>query len=125
MESYLKRDNQQCRLLRLLDERYKGVAHGVGQSEILGRIHVGAIKIGKSFYHCSFIVLDSPNMEFLFGLDMLRKHQCVIDLQENVLGVGGGEDTVPFLQANDEIRPKDNEIDIKQSIVLFLSIDGK
>ncbi|KAK9162847.1 hypothetical protein Syun_003749 [Stephania yunnanensis] len=35
------------RLLRLLDERYKGVAHGVGQSEILGRIHVAAIKILK------------------------------------------------------------------------------
>ncbi|KAK9152340.1 hypothetical protein Syun_010649 [Stephania yunnanensis] len=92
---------ERCGLLRLLDERYKGVAHGVGQSEILGRIHVAAIKIGKSFYHCSFIVLDSPNMEFLFGLDMLRKHQCVIDLQENVLRVGGGEDTVPFLQEKD------------------------
>ncbi|KAK9082524.1 hypothetical protein Syun_031306 [Stephania yunnanensis] len=31
-------------LLRILDERYKGVARGVGQSEILGRIHVAAIK---------------------------------------------------------------------------------
>lgn len=33
------------RLLRLLDERYKGIAHGVGQSEILGRIHVAPIKV--------------------------------------------------------------------------------
>ncbi|KAK9166089.1 hypothetical protein Scep_001280 [Stephania cephalantha] len=29
---------ERCGLLRLLDERYKGVAHGVGQSEILGLI---------------------------------------------------------------------------------------
>ncbi|PWA98953.1 ubiquitin family protein [Artemisia annua] len=88
-------------LLRLLDERYKGIAHGVGQSEILGRIHVAPIKIGNNFYPCSFVVLDSPNMEFLFGLDMLRKHQCSIDLKDNVLRVGGGEVAVPFLQEKD------------------------
>ncbi|XP_020879903.1 DNA damage-inducible protein 1-like [Arabidopsis lyrata subsp. lyrata] len=58
-----------------MDQRYKGIAHDVGQSEILGRIHVALIKIGNNFYPCSFVVLDSPNMEFLFGMDMLRKHQ--------------------------------------------------
>ncbi|PPR90417.1 hypothetical protein GOBAR_AA30270 [Gossypium barbadense] len=88
---------ERCGLLRLLDQRYKGIAHGVGQSEILGRIHVAPIKIGNIFFPCSFVVLDSPNMEFLFGLDMLRKHQCIIDLKENVLRVGGGEVSVPFL----------------------------
>ncbi|KAL9382874.1 hypothetical protein Peur_023197 [Populus x canadensis] len=92
---------ERCGLLRLLDQRYKGIAHGVGQSEILGRIHVAPIKIGNIFYPCSFMVLDSPNMEFLFGLDMLRKHQCIIDLKENVLRVGGGEVSVPFLQEKD------------------------
>ncbi|KAI3820441.1 hypothetical protein L1987_07988 [Smallanthus sonchifolius] len=88
-------------LLRLLDQRYKGIAHGVGQSEILGRIHVAPIKIGNNFYPCSFVVLDSPNMEFFFGLDMLRKHQCMIDLKDNVLRVGGGEVAVPFLPEKD------------------------
>uniref|UniRef100_A0A2N9FLB4 DNA damage-inducible protein 1 n=2 Tax=Fagus sylvatica TaxID=28930 RepID=A0A2N9FLB4_FAGSY len=81
-------------LLRLLDQRYKGIAQGVGQSEILGRIHVAPIKIGNIFYPCSFTVLDSPNMEFLFGLDMLH-------LKDNVLRVGGGEVSVPFLQEKD------------------------
>ncbi|XP_011015645.1 PREDICTED: DNA damage-inducible protein 1-like [Populus euphratica] len=92
---------ERCGLLRLLDQRYKGIAHGVGQSEILGRIHVAPIKIGNIFYPCSFMVLDAPNMEFLFGLDMLRKHQCIIDLKENVLRMGGGEVSVPFLQEKD------------------------
>jgi DNA damage-inducible protein 1 len=92
---------EKCGLLRLMDQRYKGIAHGVGQSEILGRIHVAPIKIGNNFYPCTFVVLDSPNMEFLFGLDMLRKHQCTIDLKENVLTVGGGEVSVPFLQEKD------------------------
>ncbi|CAN8269393.1 unnamed protein product [Cochlearia groenlandica] len=93
--------NTSSRLLRLTDQRYKGIAHGVGTSEILGRIHVAPIKIGNNFYPCSFVVLDSPNMEFLFGLDMLRKHQCTIDLKNNVLTVGGGEVSVPFLQEQD------------------------
>ncbi|XP_073303731.1 protein DNA-DAMAGE INDUCIBLE 1-like [Primulina huaijiensis] len=92
---------ERCGLLRLLDTRYRGIAHGVGQSEIVGRIHVAPIKIGSVFYPCSFTVLDSPNMEFLFGLDMLRKHQCIIDLKENVLRVGGGEVAVPFLAEKD------------------------
>ena len=34
-------------------------------------------QIGHLFYPCSFTVLDAPNMEFLFGLDMLRKHQVI------------------------------------------------
>ncbi|XP_051125068.1 protein DNA-DAMAGE INDUCIBLE 1 [Andrographis paniculata] len=92
---------ERCGLLRLMDTRYKGIAHGVGQSEILGRIHVAPIKIGSIFYPCSFLVLDAPNMEFLFGLDMLRKHQCIIDLKESVLRVGGGEVAVPFLAEKD------------------------
>ncbi|GMP70960.1 hypothetical protein CsSME_00029572 [Camellia sinensis var. sinensis] len=60
-----------------MDQRYKGIAHGVGQSEILGWIHVAPIKVGNVFYPCSFVILDSPNMDFLFGLVMLRKHQDV------------------------------------------------
>ncbi|CAH9064014.1 unnamed protein product [Cuscuta epithymum] len=92
---------ERCGLLRLLDTRYRGIARGVGQSEILGRIHVAPIKIGAVFYPCSFLVLDSPNMEFLFGLDMLRKHQCMIDLKDNVLRVGGGEVAAPFLHEKD------------------------
>ncbi|XP_047315938.1 protein DNA-DAMAGE INDUCIBLE 1 isoform X2 [Impatiens glandulifera] len=101
---------ERCGLLRLLDQRYKGIAQGVGQTEILGRIHVAPIKIGNVFYPCSFLVLDSPNMDFLFGLDMLRKHQCVIDLKENVLRFGGGEVSVPFLQEKDiPSRDQDEE----------------
>jgi DNA damage-inducible protein 1 len=84
-----------------MDRRYVGIAKGVGQSEIVGRIHVAPLKIGTNFYPCSFTVLDQADLEFIFGLDMLRKHQCSIDLKDNVLRVGGGEIAVPFLQERD------------------------
>ncbi|KAL0717114.1 hypothetical protein Bca4012_066436 [Brassica carinata] len=100
---------ERCGLLRLMDQRYKGIAQGVGQTEILGRIHVAPIKIGNNFYPCSFVVLDSPNMEFLFGLDMLRKHQCTIDLKDNVLTVGGGEKTALLLEKDLPSRFLDEE----------------
>ncbi|KAH9549080.1 hypothetical protein CY35_10G001100 [Sphagnum magellanicum] len=92
---------ERCGLLRLMDRRYVGIAKGVGQSEIVGRIHVAPLKIGTNFYPCSFTVLDQADLEFIFGLDMLRKHQCSIDLKDNVLRVGGGEIAVPFLQERD------------------------
>lgn len=48
---------------------------------MLLRMHVSVgIQIGKNFYPCSFTVLDQPDLEFIFGLDMLRKHQvCDLD----------------------------------------------
>lgn len=43
------------RLLRLLDRRYRGIAHGVGQSEILGRIHVAPIKVINGLSKCAIM----------------------------------------------------------------------
>ncbi|MQM03458.1 hypothetical protein Taro_036240, partial [Colocasia esculenta] len=71
------------------------------RSQHSGTSSTAQTQIGSIFYPCSFTVLDASNMDFLFGLDMLRKHHCIIDLKENVLRVGGGEVSVPFLQEED------------------------
>ena len=78
-------------LLHLVDKRYEGVAVGVGTGKILGKIHIVELTIGGYNFPCSITVMDSEsglgdkNMDVLFGLDMLKRHRCNIDLGKNVL----------------------------------------
>jgi len=100
-------------LLHLVDMRFAGVAVGVGTGKILGRIHVVELDIEGHLFPCSVTVMDSEsglgdkNMDCLFGLDMLRRHRCSIDLGTNVLrfsiGRGEGETVLeaPFLHEKD------------------------
>lgn len=98
-------------LLHLVDERFAGIAVGVGTGKILGRIHVVEMEIGGVIFPCSFTVMDSAsglgdkNMDCLFGLDMLKRHRCSIDLGKNVLrftiGHGGESMEAPFLHEKD------------------------
>ena len=46
---------------------------------------------------CAITVLEKEqDMDFIFGLDMLRRHQCQIDLKDNVLRLGTIEKAIPF-----------------------------
>ena len=43
-------------------------------------------------------VLEKENdIDFIFGLDMLRRHACSIDLKRNVLVIGSTGTELPFL----------------------------
>merc|ERR1711991_110457 len=90
-------------LMRLLDTRFSGVARGVGTAKILGRIHITQMKFGQSFFPVSITVLDQNDVDFLFGLDMLKRHRCEISLADNELRVEGGSglERVQFLSEKD------------------------
>jgi DNA damage-inducible protein 1 len=88
---------------RLLDTRFAGVAKGVGTSRILGRVHSVQLEMGGLFLPCTITVIEGDGPDMLLGLDMLRRHQCCVDLGRNVLAVGGVD--ITFLPESE--IPKD------------------
>ena len=90
-------------LSRLIDTRFAGMAMGIGTSKILGRVHAADMEILGKKFTCSFTVLEDNKVDFLFGLDNLKRHQCCIDLVQNMLHMRNGVISVPFLSEG-EIR---------------------
>ncbi|CAF0932685.1 unnamed protein product [Adineta steineri] len=82
---------ERCGIMRLVDTRFHGIAKGVGTQKILGRIHLAQLEVEKQYFATSLSVLEDQSMDMLIGLDMLRRHRCVIDLEKNVLRI---EDSV-------------------------------
>jgi DNA damage-inducible protein 1 len=101
---------ERCGIMRLVDTRWAGIAKGVGTQKIVGRVHLGnyiysflflylkiknrmsiklkqlaQIQIEKNFLTTAFSILEEQPMDMLLGLDLLRRHQCIIDLQQNIL----------------------------------------
>ena len=88
---------ERCGILRLMDTRFQGTAVGVGKAQILGRVHMAPLKAGGEHIPISITVLDQEGMDFLFGLDNLKRHQCSIDLFSNTLRFPNLNIDLPFL----------------------------
>ncbi|GAB1602153.1 protein DDI1 homolog 2-like [Argonauta hians] len=92
---------ERCNIMRLVDNRWAGVAKGVGTQKIIGRVHLGQIQIGPDFLQSSFSILEDQPVDMLLGLDMLRRHQCSIDLKRNVLVIGTTGTETRFLSESE------------------------
>ena len=82
----------ECGLMDLLDDRFRGVAVGVGTGTILGRIHIAQLEIQDYHFPVTLTIMDDPppgseakEMPFLLGLDMQKRHTCQIDLENYCL----------------------------------------
>jgi len=83
------------------DTRWAGIAKGVGTQKILGRVHMAQIQIEQEYLTSSFSILEAQPMDMLLGLDMLKKHQCTIDLRKNCLMIGTTGTETKFLSENE------------------------
>uniref|UniRef100_A0A6B2E734 Putative dna damage inducible protein n=1 Tax=Phlebotomus kandelakii TaxID=1109342 RepID=A0A6B2E734_9DIPT len=92
---------ERCNIMRLVDTRWSGIAKGVGIQKIIGRIHMVQLQIEKDFLITSFSVLEEQPMDMLLGLDMLKRHQCNIDLQRGLLKIGTTGTETAFLSESD------------------------
>jgi len=90
---------ERCNIMRLVDTRWAGIAKGVGIQKIIGRVHLCQIQIGPTFLQTSFSILEDQPMDMLLGLDMLKRHQSIIDLESNDLVIGAA--TTPFLSESE------------------------
>jgi DNA damage-inducible protein 1 len=114
-------------ILDLVDIRFAGVAVGVGTGKILGKVHIAQLQIGDVFFPCSITVMDDStlpvggpqndteedekpkpkDMDFLLGLDMLKRFKCNIDLGLGKLKFRIGPDS--FLET-DFLHEKDLDV---------------
>lgn len=92
---------ERCNIMRLVDKRWAGVAKGVGIQKIIGRVHMVQIQIENDFLTSSFSILEEQPMDMLLGLDMLKRHQCTIDLKEHCLHIGTTGTKTRFLPENE------------------------
>ena len=74
-----------------INSMYRGVANGVGQARICGKIRNVAVEFTGSHveFPMDFMVLDVSERLLLLGLDLMRRYQCIVNLQKEVLIFGG------------------------------------
>jgi len=93
---------KQLRLDRRIDRSVQGIASGVGRARILGHLIGVVCELGHVEFVMNFAVLDVPDKLLLMGLDLMRKHRCIVDLDKDRLVFGGeGGIYVPFLPPSD------------------------
>lgn len=88
-----RRCAERCNIAHLVDKRFAGIMKGVGMQTSHGRIHTVPVKVGNEHLPMAVTVLETSDVDLLFGLDMLRRYRCSIDLENNCLRFGNLENT--------------------------------
>lgn len=76
---------KRCRVSSNIDSRYAGKAIGVGTSEIIGRINQLDMRIGPVSFKNDISILREASVDFLIGMDFLRRFRCEVSFNDNIL----------------------------------------
>jgi predicted aspartyl protease len=94
----------QLGLLSRLDRRFQGMANGVGQAKILGKVFDVPVKLGHVEFSLNFSILSTQSHIILLGLDLLQQFKCMVDLERKCLVFGGSEGVrVPFVSSSRDV----------------------
>jgi len=74
-----------------LDRSESGIAAGVGQARIVGKIRnvICAFGEGHLEFEMDFITLQNNDRLLLLGLDQMRKYKCIVNLESEKIVFGG------------------------------------
>lgn len=76
---------KRCRIHSNIDKRFAGKAFGIGSSDILGRIDGLNMRVGPVSFQSRISILNNAGVDFLIGLDFLKRFRCEINMKENTL----------------------------------------
>jgi hypothetical protein len=68
-----------CKLNKILDKEFKGTIKGVGQANIIGRLHYVDLLLECGVYPCSFTVTNNNDLPPIIGINMMLNLGITID----------------------------------------------
>ena len=72
-----------------INTNFAGSAHGVGRSNILGKIIGLEVKMSDMLITNNYAILESPDNFFLLGMDFLTHHDCEINIKHKFIMIDG------------------------------------
>ena len=97
---------KRCRISNKIDARFSGRAVGVGSSDIIGRIDGLEMRVGPVSFEGRVSVLRDARVDFLIGLDLLKRFNTEVNLKDHVLKLQVRERwyKVPLLNKNSDLE---------------------
>ena len=97
---------KRCRISNSINTKFSGRAVGVGSSDIIGRIDGLGMRVGPVSFEGRVSVLREARVDFLIGLDLLKRFRSEVNLRDHVLKlqVRDRQYKVPLLNKNQDLE---------------------
>ena len=101
---------EKTNLIKDVDVKMSKIVKGVGTQTSLGQIYMFELFIEERCFILSATVLENFDHDILLGLDMMKRHRCVIDLFKSEISFGHEQVSARFLNDNQMALVKDRKV---------------